>query len=73
MRPNRDSKTNSTPSPFYTANNQDNILEEIKQLIATISARIEKGIDSVQEQIKSQQDYRINLVNNIEVEANKSN
>ena len=73
MGPNRDSKTNCTPSPSYTANNQDNILEEIKQLIATISARIEKGIDSVQEQIKSQQDYRINLVNNIEVEANKSN
>ena len=48
MGPNRYSKTNSTPSPSYTANNQDNILEEIKQLIATISARIEKGIDSVQ-------------------------
>ena len=48
MGPNRDSKTNCTPSPSYTANNQDNILEEIKQLIATISARIEKGIDSVQ-------------------------
>ena len=33
-------KTNSTPSPCRTANNQDNILEEIKQLIATTSARI---------------------------------
>ena len=42
MGPTRDSKTNSTPSPSCNANNQDNILEEIKQLIATTSARIEK-------------------------------
>ena len=42
MGPKRDSKSNSTPSPSCTANSQDNILEEIKQLIATASARIEK-------------------------------
>ena len=68
MGPKSDSKTNSTPSPSYTANNQDNILEEIKQLIATISARIEKRIDSVKEQIKNHRDELIN----IEVKANKA-
>ena len=52
MEPKRDSKTNSTPSLSRTANNQDNVLEEIKQLIAATSARIEKQIDSVEEQIK---------------------
>ena len=45
MGPKRDSRTNSTPSPSRSANNQDNILEEIKQLIVTTSARIEKRID----------------------------
>ena len=47
-----DSKTNSTSSPSRTANNEDNILEEIKQLIATTSARIEKRTNSVEEEIK---------------------
>ena len=42
MGPKRDSKTKSTPSPSCTANNQDNIFKEIKQLIATTSARIKK-------------------------------
>ena len=72
MGPKRESKTNSTPSPSRTANNQGNILEEIKQLIATSSTRIEKRIDSVEEQIKNQRDELINLVNNIEVKANKA-
>ena len=72
MGPKRDSKTNSMPSPSRTANNQDNILEEIKQLIATSSTRIEKRIDSVEEQIKNQRDEFINLVNIIEVKANKA-
>ena len=63
MGPKRHSKTNSTSSPSRTANNQDNILEEIKQLIATTSARIEKRIHSVEKQIKSQRD---------EVKANKA-
>ena len=53
MGPKGDSKTNSTSSPCRTANNQDNILEEIKQLIATTSARIEKRINSVEGQIKN--------------------
>ena len=48
----RDSKTNSTSSASRTANNEDNILEEIKQLIATTSARIEKRTNSVEEEIK---------------------
>ena len=47
-----DSKTNSTSSSSRTANNEDNILEEIKQLIATTSARIEKRTNSVEEEIK---------------------
>ena len=47
-----DSKTNSTSSPSRTTNNEDNILEEIKQLIATTSARIEKRTNSVEEEIK---------------------
>ena len=72
MGPKRDSKTNSTPSLFHTTNNQDNILEEIKHLIETSSTRIEKQIDSVDEQIKNQRDELINLVNNIEVKANKA-
>ena len=72
MGPKRDSRTNSTPSPSRSANNQDNILEEIKQLIVTTSARIEKRIDWVEEQIKSQWDELINLANNIEVKANKA-
>ena len=72
MGPKRDSKTNSTPSPCRTANNQDNILEEIKQLITTTSATIEKRIDSIEEQIKNQRDELINLVNIIEVKANKA-
>ena len=53
MGPKRDSKTNSTPSPSRTPNNQDNIVDEIKQLIATSSTRIEKRIDSVEEQKKT--------------------
>ena len=72
MGPKRDSRTNSTPSPSRSANNQDNILEEIKQLIVTTSARIEKRIDWVEEQIKSQWDELINFANNIEVKANKA-
>ena len=72
MGPKRDSKTNSTPSPSRTANNQDNILEEIKQLMATSSTRIEKRIDSIDEQIKNQRDELINLVNNVEVKAKKA-
>ena len=72
MGPKRDSKTNSTPSPSRTANNQDNILEEIKQLMATSSTRTEKRIDSIDEQIKNKRDELINLVNNIEVKANKA-
>ena len=67
MGPKRDSKINSTSFPSRTANNQDNILEEIKQLIATTSARFEKRIDSVEDRIKSQRDE----VNNIEVKDNK--
>ena len=47
-----DLKTSSTSSPSRTANNEDNILEEIKQLIATTSARIEKRTNSVEEEIK---------------------
>ena len=62
-------KTNSTPSPSCTANNQDNILEEIKQLMATLSTRIEKRINSVEEQTKNQRDKLVNLVNNVEVKA----
>ena len=72
MGPKRDSKTNSTPSSCRTANNQDNILEEMKQLITTTSATIEKRIDSIEEQIKNQRDELINLVNIIEVKANKT-
>ena len=72
MGPKRDSKTNSTPSPSCTANNQDNILEEIKQLMATSSTRIEKRIGSVEEQTKNQRDELISLVNIIEVKANKA-
>ena len=72
MRPKRDSKTNSTPFYCRTANNQDNLLEEIKQLIATKSDRIEKRIDSVEEQIKNERDELINLVNITEVKANKA-
>ena len=53
MEPKGDLKTNSTPSPCRTANNQDNILEEIKQLIAITSARIEKRINSIEGQIKN--------------------
>ena len=71
MGPKRDSKVTSTPSHFCIVINQDNILGEIKHLIATTSARIEKRIDSVEEQIKSQRDELINLVNNIDVKANK--
>ena len=52
MGPKRDSKTNSTPFPSRAPNNQDDIVEEIKQLIATSSTRIEKRIDSVEEQKK---------------------
>ena len=53
MGPKRDSKTNSTPFPSRAPNNQDNIVvEEIKQLIATSSTRTEKRIDSVEEQKK---------------------
>ena len=44
MGPKRDSKTNSMPSPSCTANNQHNILEEIKQLIATSFTRIENEL-----------------------------
>ena len=49
MGPKRDSKTSSTPFDSRTANKQDNILEKIKQLVATTSTRIEKRIDSVKE------------------------
>ena len=41
-------------------------------MIKTSSTRIEKQIDSVDEQIKNQQDELINLVSNIEVKANKA-
>ena len=71
MGPKRDSKAISTPSLFCIVNNQDDILEEIKHLIATTSARIEKRIDSIEKQIKSQRDELINLVINIDVKANK--
>ena len=72
MGPKRDLKTNSIPSPSRTANDEDSILEEIKQLIATTSAIMEKRINSVKEQIKSQWDELINLVKNIEVKVNKA-
>ena len=60
MGPKRDSKTNCTPFPSRNANSQDTIFEEIKQLTATTSARIEKRIDSVEEQMKTQRDELIN-------------
>ena len=61
MVPKRDSKTNPTPFPFRIANNQDNILEEMKQLIGTTCARIEQLIGSVEEQIKNQRDDGMSL------------
>ena len=44
----------------------------MKHLIKKPSTRIEKQIDSVDKQIKNQRDELINLVNNIEVKANKA-
>ena len=41
-------------------------------MIATSSTRIEKRIDSIDEQIKNQRDELINLVNNVEVKAKKA-
>ena len=61
MVPKRDSKTNPTPSPCRIANNQDNILQEIKQLIGTTCTRIEQRIGSVEEQIKNQRDDGMSL------------
>ena len=72
MGPKRDSKTNPTRPPCCIANNQDNILEEMKQLIGTTCARIEQRIGSVEEQTKNQRDELISLVNIIEVKANKA-
>ena len=44
----------------------------MKHLIKKPSTRIEKQIDSVDKQIKNERDELINLVNNIEVKANKA-
>ena len=41
-------------------------------MIATSSTRIEKQINSVVEQVKNQRDELMNLINNIEVKANKA-
>ena len=73
MGPKRDSKTNSTSSPCCSANNQDDILEEIKQLMATTSARNEKWIDSVEEQIKKPTGWAYQLSKHHWIESQQSN
>ena len=52
MGPKKDSKINPPPSPSNANKDQEFVFLEIKKLIKSTSASIEKRLDSVELQIK---------------------
>ena len=72
MGPKEDSKTNPPPSTSNTNKYQEFSFLEIKKLIKSTSASIEKRLDSVELQIKIQREEPIDLVRKVEITATKA-
>ena len=72
MGPKKDSKTNPPPSPSNTNKDQECSFLEIKKLIESTSASIEKRLDSLELQIKNQREELIDLVRKVEIAATKA-
>ena len=65
----KDSKTNIPPSSANANQNQEFSFAEIKKLIESTSAIIQKRLDSVELQIKNQRKEIIDLVRRVEITA----
>ena len=72
MRPKKDSKTNTSPSPSNTNKDPESSFAEIKKLKESASASIRKRLDSVVLQIKNQREELIDLVRKVEITATKA-
>ena len=69
MGPKIDSKANPPPSPSNTNKDQECSFLEVKKLIESTSPSIEKGLDSLELQIKNQHEELIGLVRIVEITA----
>ena len=72
MGPKKDSKTIPPPFSSNTNKNQERSFVEIKKLIESTSASIEKRLDSVELQIKNQSEDLIDLIRKVEITATKA-
>ena len=72
MAPKKDSKSNTPPSPSNTNKELERSFAEIKKLIESTSASIEKRLNSVELQIKNQRQELIYLVRKVEITATKA-
>ena len=68
----KDSKTNPPPSSSNTNKDQGCTFLEIKKLIESTFASIEKRLDWVELQIKNQREELIDLVRKVEITATKA-
>ena len=72
MGPKKDSKTIPPTFSSNTNKNQECSFVEIKKLIESTSASIEKRLDSAELQIKNQSEELIDLIRKVEITATKA-
>ena len=68
----KDSKTNPPPSPSNNNKDQECSFVEIKKLIESTSASIEKKLNSVELQVKNHREELIDLVRKVEITATEA-